>query len=349
LALRAEESPPSSLQGYTYRILIAVALVALAILGWRLAGVFMLVFGGVLIAVALRVLTDVLTRHTPLGEGWALAIVVLALAALLAGTAWLIGAQVSAQVGELIGALPDAMTKVKTLLEQSSIGKAVADFAQSSTKNSEGAVSGLAWFAGSTFSAVTDTVVIFFVGLYLAADPGLYRRGVAHLFPLAARPALLASLDKSGIALRKWLIGQLAAMVAVGALTFVGLALLHVPLSLSLALIAGLLEFIPFVGPIVASVPGILMGFTQGPQEALYVALLYLAINQVEGNVIMPIVQKWAVALPPALGILSVVGFGMLFGIAGVLFAVPLMVVAMTMLQELYVKRVVEAKSPPSE
>jgi len=105
------------------------------------------------------------------------------------------------------------------------------------------------------------------------------------------------------------------------------------------------LEFIPFVGPIVASVPGILMGFTQGPQEALYVALLYLAINQVEGNVIMPMVQKWAVALPPALGILSVVGFGTLFGIAGVLFAVPLMVVAMTLLQELYVKRVLESKS----
>jgi len=345
LALRTEQSPERSLEGYTFRILIALALIALAILGWRLAGVFILVFGGVLIAVALRVLTDALTRHTRLGTGWALAIVVFSLAGLLAGAAWLIGAQVSTQVGELIGALPDAMAKVKALLEQSSIGKAIADFAQSSTKNSEGAVSGLARFAGGTFSAVTDIVVILFVGLYLAADPGLYRRGVAHLFPLPARAPVLAALDKSGIALRKWLVGQVSAMVAVGALTFVGLALLHVPLSLSLALIAGVLEFIPFVGPIVASVPGILMGFTQGPQEALYVALLYLAINQVEGNVIMPMVQKWAVALPPALGILSVVGVGTLIDIAGVLFAVPLMVVAMTLLQELYVKRVLESKS----
>jgi predicted PurR-regulated permease PerM len=87
------------------------------------------------------------------------------------------------------------------------------------------------------------------------------------------------------------------------------------------------------------------MGFTQGPQEALYVALLYLAINQIEGNVIMPVVQKWAVALPPALGILSVVAFGLLFGIPGVLFAVPLMVVVITLVQKLYVEQTVEAKT----
>jgi len=342
LARLSPDSDHSSLKQYTYRVLIAIALLALAILGWRLASVFILIFGGILVAVALRVLTNLLIRHTGLGERWALAVVVLTVAGLLAGTALLVGAQVSAQLGELIAALPEAAAKVKASLEQSSIGKAIADLARSSTKSSEGAVSGLARFAGGTFSAVTDSVVILFVGLYLAADPGLYRRGVAHLFPRAARPTVLAALDKSGIALRKWLVGQASAMVAVGALTFIGLALLQVPLSLSLALIAGLLEFVPFVGPIVASVPGILMGFTQGPQEALYVALLYLAINQIEGNVIMPIIQKWAVSLPPALGILSVVAFGTLFGIAGVLFAVPLMVVVMILVQEIYVKRTLE-------
>ena len=340
MARSSPEPGLSSLNDYTYRVLIALALVALAILGWRLASVFILVFGGVLVAVALRVLTNMLVRHTRLKERWALAIVVLSVAALLACTVWLIGAQVSSQLGELIGTLPEAVAKVKASLEQSTIGKAIAKFAQSSTKNSEGAVSGLARFAGGTFSAVTDTVVILFVGLYLAADPGLYRRGVVRLFPQPAQISVLAALDKSGTALRKWLVGQLSAMVAVGTLTFLGLTLLQVPLSLSLALIAAMLEFVPFVGPIVASIPAILMGFTQGPQEALYVALLYLAINQVEGNVIMPLVQKWAVALPPALGILSVVAFGALFGIAGVLFAVPLMVVAMTLAQELYIKRV---------
>lgn len=334
----------SSLEDYTYRVLIAVAIVALAVLGWRLGAVFILVFGGVLVAVALRVLTDILVRHTRLKQQWALAIVVLAVAALLAGTIWLIGAQVSAQLGELIGTLPDAVARVKAWLEQSSVGKAIADFAQSSTKNSEGTVSGLARFAGGTFSAITDAVVILFVGLYFAADPGLYKRGVVRLFPPHARRRVLSALEASGIALKKWLVGQLSAMVAVGALTFLGLVLLKVPLALSLALIAGLLEFIPFVGPIVASVPAILMGFSQGPQEALYVALLYLAINQIEGNVIIPMIQKWAVHLPPALGILSVVASGVLFGIAGVLFAVPLMVVAMTLVQELYIKRVLESK-----
>jgi predicted PurR-regulated permease PerM len=340
LARSSPEPAPSSLEGYTYRVLIAVGLIALAVLGWRLANVFILVFGGILVAVALRVLTDILVRHTRLNEQWALVIVVLSVAALLACTVWLIGAQVASQLGELIGTLPKAVAKIQAWLEQSTIGKAIANFAQSPTKNSEGGtVSGLARFAGGTFSAIADTVVILFVGLYLALDPGLYRRGAVRLFPKAAQPSVLSALEKSGTALRKWLVGQLSAMVAVGTLTFLGLALLQVPLSLSLALIAALLEFVPFAGPIAASIPAILMGFTQGPQEALYVSLLYLAINQVEGNVIMPLVQKWAVALPPALGILSVVAFAALFGIAGVLFAVPLMVVAMTLVQELYIKR----------
>ena len=338
------ETEPSPLKGYTYRVLIAVGLVALAVLGWRLANVFLLVFGAILVAVALRVLTDILVRHTRLNEQWALVIVVLSVAAVLACVIWLIGAQVASQLGELIGTLPNAVAKMKAWLEQSTIGKAIANVAQSSTKGSEGgAVSGLARFAGGTFSAIADTVVVFFVGLYLASDPGLYRRGAVRLLPKPAQGSVLSALEKSGTALRKWLVGQLSAMVAVGTLTFLGLALLQVPLSLSLALIAALLEFVPFVGPIAASIPAILMGFTQGPQEALYVALLYLAVNQVEGNVIMPLVQKWAVALPPALGILSVVAFGALFGIAGVLFAVPLMVVAMTLVQELYIKRALES------
>jgi predicted PurR-regulated permease PerM len=335
----------SPLAEFTYRVLILAAVVALGILAWRLAGVFILVFGGILVAVALRVMTDALTRYTALGKRWALAIVVVSLVAIIGLAGWAIGAQVASQIGELVGSLPDAFAKLTAWLERSAAGQSAVDFFTSATSSGDGALSGLARFAGGTFSVVTDTIIILFVGLFLAADAGLYQRGLLHLFPRAARPKVRAALDASGAALRKWLLGQLSAMIVVGVITFCGLLLLRVPLALSLALIAGLLEFIPFVGPILASIPAILMGFTQGPQEALYVALLYLAINQIEGNVIMPVVQKWAVALPPALGILSVVAFGLLFGIPGVLFAVPLMVVVITLVQKLYVEQTVEAKT----
>jgi len=160
--------------------------------------------------------------------------------------------------------------------------------------------------------------------------------------PVAGRKRALLALDASGEALRKWLMGQLAAMVAVGCLTFAGLSLLGVPLAFALALIATLLEFIPFIGPILSGVPAVLVAFTVGPNEALYVVLLYLAIHQIEGNVIMPIVQKWAVKLAPALGIVSIVMFGLLFGLPGILFAVPLMVVVIALVKTLYVDGALE-------
>ncbi len=110
------------------------------------------------------------------------------------------------------------------------------------------------------------------------------------------------------------------------------------PLALSLATIAGLLEFVPFVGPILAAIPAILIAFTHDQATALYVALLYVAIQQLEGYVLMPLVQRWAVALPPALGALSVVVFAVLFGLPGVFFAVPLTIVAMVLVRELYLE-----------
>jgi predicted PurR-regulated permease PerM len=144
-----------------------------------------------------------------------------------------------------------------------------------------------------------------------------------------------AALGSSARALRNWLGGQLVAMVVVGVVTGVGLALLDVPLALSLATIAALLEFIPFLGPIIAAIPAILIAFTVDPMTALYVLLLYVGVQQLEGYVLTPLVQRWAVELPPALGVLSVVVLGVLFGVPGALFAVPLTIVAIVLVREL--------------
>jgi predicted PurR-regulated permease PerM len=144
-------------------------------------------------------------------------------------------------------------------------------------------------------------------------------------------------------------VGQLVAMLSVGLITGIGLWLLDVPLALSLGLIAGILEFIPFIGPILSAIPALLVAFTQDGWTPLYVLLLYLGIQQIEGNVLMPVIQKWAVSLPPALGLLGVVIFGLLFGILGVLFATPLMVVVMVFVQKLYVDTAIEPKPPSSK
>ena len=127
-------------------------------------------------------------------------------------------------------------------------------------------------------------------------------------------------------------------MVLVFVLTGLGLWAIGVPAALALALLAGLAEFVPIVGPIVAAVPALLIALSAGWQTALWTLLLYLAIQQVEGNVIQPLVQHRVVSLPPAITVFAVVAFGLLFGSLGVLFATPLAVVVFVAVWTLWVR-----------
>jgi predicted PurR-regulated permease PerM len=338
------ENRTGSMALFSYRVLIATGIVAIAVLAWRLAGVFIVIFGGILLAAALRALTNFTIRYTHLPNRWALAVVVLALVALLGLGGWLIGEQVAVQLQELFKILPDAIERTRGWLERSKIGAALLEYGQTAADSGTGTLASVAKFATGTFGVFADMLLVVFLGLYLAAEPDLYRNGAIRLVPPQGRDRARLALDASGAALRGWLMGQLSAMFAVGLLTFLALKLLHMPLSLSLSLIAGLLEFIPFIGPILSAVPAVLVAFTVSPAEALYVLLAYLIIHQMEGHVILPIVQKWAVALPPALGISSILMFGWLFGIPGVLFAVPLIVVVIALVKTLYIEGALEAK-----
>lgn len=126
-------------------------------------------------------------------------------------------------------------------------------------------------------------------------------------------------------------------MVAVGILTTVGLWIAGVPLAIPLGILSMILDFVPFIGPLLAAIPGILVAFSQGPEVAVYAALVYFGVQFVEGNVLMPMAQKWAVHMPPVLGLLSIVAFGLVFGVMGVLFAMPLTVVTMVLVQRLWI------------
>jgi predicted PurR-regulated permease PerM len=148
-------------------------------------------------------------------------------------------------------------------------------------------------------------------------------------------------------ALRNWLWGQAIAMVITGVLTTLGLILVGAPLPMALGLVAAVLDFIPFVGPILAAAPALLLAFTEGPRMVLWVALVYLVVQQVEGNVVQPLVQKQAVDLPPALTVIAAVGMGILFGIPGMIFATPLLVVLMVVVRMVYVEDMLGDTSKP--
>lgn len=329
----AQTEPPAragrgELAVFTWKVLIVAGVAALSIFLWRISGTLLLIFTGVLFAILLQRLTGYVQRATGLGHGWSLAIVLLTLVLLVGGGGWLMGTSMAAQLGQLqeqvtkaMGMLPDGWRD--RIMEQ---GKEWPWMNQLSS------------FASGLVYVVGDAVVVMFAALYLAASPGLYQRGVVLLVPPRGQKRACEVMDVAGDSLWKWLIGQLVAMAAVGTMIAVGLWLLGIPSALALGIVAGLMEFIPLVGPFLAAVPALLIGFAQSPQDALWVAGLYLVIQQIEGNVITPLLQKRVVDLPPVVTIGAIAAGGVLFGIMGMFLATPLAVVVLVLVNLLYIE-----------
>ena len=326
---------------FVRRVLIVASIVVLSLLAWSLVDVLLLILGAVLVAVLLRALADPIARRTPLSDGWALATVALALVAAVGLAAWLFGAEVRAQVAELADRLPEAWRSFEQRLGATDLGERLISRAQDAAPDAGSVVSGLAGVVTSFVGGLADLLLIVFGGLYLAAQPGLYRRGVLLLLPAGrSRERIAGTLDASGAALRLWLLGQLVAMAFLFVLTGLGLWAIGVPAALALALLAGLAQFVPLIGPIVAAIPALLIALSEGLQIALWTLLLYVAIQQVESNLITPLVQRQAVSLPPAVTLFAVVAFGLLFGPLGVLLATPLAVIVLVAVTKLWVRDV---------
>lgn len=317
--------------------MIAVALGALAFVIWHLRAVLPLLFGGIILATGLRALADAAARRTALPERGALAAIVVALLALIGFGVWLVGAQVAGQLAGLWQALPQALTAASAWLDKTPFASVLSGTWQSIKDG------GVPWLrvagaAGVATNAIFNVLLIAALGLYLASDPKPYFTGALRLAPPIYRARIGEAMSESGHALRRWLLGQLVAMTTVGLMTAVGFYLLGIPLALSLGLIAGATEFVPFFGPIAFGIFAVVFAFTQGPTAALYAGLLCFGIQQFEGYVLQPLVQRWAVALPPALSVLSVVIFALLFGFLGAILATPLMTVVMIFVERLYAR-----------
>ena len=322
---------------YTRRVVIALSVAAIFVIAWKLSDVFILLFGGLILATVLRAMAGGVSRLTTVPERVAIAMVIIGLLMLLSVLTWLIGGRVAQQIEELRSTLPQAIAAASQWLQTSPFGPPLLEMWESAK---EGGVPWVrvAFFATVGLGGIVNAVLIAVVGFYLATSPGVYFRGFLRLVPADSRKRVDAALLAAGQGLQRWLFGQMLSMTAIGALTALGLYFLGMPLAVSLGLIAGLLAFVPFFGPIAFAILAVVLAFTQGPTQALHVGLLCFAIQQLEGYVLTPFIQRWAVALPPVLGLVSVVIFGLLFGVMGVLFATPLMVVLMIVVEKLYVE-----------
>ncbi|HWG77214.1 MAG TPA: AI-2E family transporter [Steroidobacteraceae bacterium] len=325
---------------FVARTLIVIGLLALAAISWRVAEIFVLIFGGVVLAVVLRSMMHLCLRFTPLRGRWALLAGIVLLLVIIALIALLIGSRVASQMSQLTQALPRDWAHARASIEQTSTGRQLLQNLQSSSSqaNLSSWLAHLHDLATITLGALVQLGVILFTGLYFALDPDMYRRGLLLLLPLNARPHADRAINAAIAGLGRWLQGVLIAMVSIGVVTGMGLWALGIPLALALGILGGVLEFIPYIGPIISAVPAVLIAFAVSPTRALEVVALYVGIHLIEGELLVPLIQRWAVALPPAVAIVAVVVFGWIFGLPGVIFATPMAVVLIKLVENLYVR-----------
>jgi len=328
--------------------LIVLALVAGTLLLWELSRVLLLGFGAVLFAIIFRAGGGALARRLSISATVGTVVVLMAVVAGLVAMAMLVGDETTQQIGQLRERLPEAVERARAALSRTELGRTVLDSIDSAM--SEGfSAAGAMRAASATFVLLTDLIVVTLIAVYLSLSPRSYYHSTIALAPARYRDSTRTALLESGKALRGWLLGQLVAMTSVGILTGVGLWLVGVPNALILGVVAGLLEFVPIAGPFVAAIPGVLLAFAVGPTTALYAVLVYLVVQQLESGLITPLAQRWAVDLPPALALLAVVVFGVLFGLPGILFATPITVVLMVLTRRFYLERQDELETEMNE
>jgi predicted PurR-regulated permease PerM len=350
---------------------------------WVGRSVVLLTFLGVLFGIALTAGVDRLERwRLPRGVGAVL--IVLAFLGTLVGIGALTAPSITGQLQELKTQLPEAIGKIQRWVQQRQAGvtevleqvappggpqpqdsaakpgeagkpgeasQEPASLGQGLAEQIGGVGRHLFGFFSSTIAALGALVLIIFVASFVAVDAQTYHDGLMHLFPHDTRERAGEVLTNTAMTLRRWLLAQFVSMVAVGVLTTVVLLFLGIKAAIALGIIAGILEFIPIAGPILASVPAIAMGFLDGPEKAVYVALAYVVIQQTEANLLYPLIMKKGLELPPVLTIVAQGVMSLVFGFIGLLVAVPLLAAVTVPVKMLYVRDVVgdEVKLPGEE
>jgi predicted PurR-regulated permease PerM len=317
------------------RTLIVVSVAVLPILIWYLFGVILMAFGAVILAMLLRLGAQPLKRLLFLPEPAALILSGVLILGVIGAAGYLFGSHISNELQDVVQRTSSALTAIQGGLQGSDAGKYLLNHSLGASFSLTDVLSS---FLRVSASFLEGLIIMVISGVYLAAQPGLYRRGLIWMFHPARHERVTEVLDGIGEALRLWLVGQLIEMVLIGALSTFAVWLIGVPSPLALGLIAGIGEFIPYLGPILAAIPAVLVALTKSPETALWTLLAYLVIHQIEGQIVTPLIQRRMVAIPPAVMLLGIAAITYLFGTIAIIFAAPIAVVVFAAVNLLYVR-----------
>lgn len=338
-----------------------VLFTALLVFTWYFAATVLLIMAGVLLGIGLNALTNALGRLVPLPHSARLGIVCLALALMLAGVAYLGGATIAEQASLLSKTIKSQLANVKTFLDSHGVDTSFFDLGSLSTASQDapstepsptpatppkGGLSGAGALASSggaivgqtiklllgTIGAVGNVFIVLFLGMAFAAQPSVYHEGLLFLTPARHRTRAALIIDRISETLERWLIAQMIVMLAVGAVTWIGLLIIGIPGSFILGIQAGLLAFIPTVGAIIAGLIVVLASLASGWVATLSALLLFLGVHAMESYVLTPLLQRQALDIPPATLFAFQILLGVVFGIWGLALALPLVAIAKVMI-----------------
>jgi predicted PurR-regulated permease PerM len=318
---------------------IAIFGIGGALMVWYAADAFLLIFAAVLVTVLLRTPTNWLAGRTGMPSGMALGLVILTLLGLMFLIGLLLGPGVMEEGRKLVEIVPRSPEELKEFVEQHEWGRATlgqipgvyADIFKTAERvlvNTGVLMAPIQFIAYLLF--------VLFITLYFSTEPGLYQYGIVRALPHDKRARGREIVERLASTIRRFLFARLVSMTIVGVLTTILLLVLGVPLAIFLGLTAGLLTFVPYLGPIIATIPIVLVALIQTPEMLLWAFLGYTAVQLLEGYVLTPVLQKLTVYVPPAMTLITEVLMGAIFGALGVVMAAPLIAILMVLYQAIY-------------
>jgi predicted PurR-regulated permease PerM len=333
-----------SSENFPKRVIAALALTALfallLLILIQAINVLLIIFAGIILALLLRGFAEFISRKSGINVKYSLITVIISVIIFLTAAVVLIGPGVAKGVSNLEAKVPSAINELRNTIDDFGWGDnliASIENQYDAIKDDPELFTKITGIFSSTIGVVISIVIIFVIGLYLAFDPVTYVNGIIKLIPIKKRAQAAAVLSSIANALQWWMVGQFLSMTVVGVLTYIGLSILNIPLAFTLSVIAFLFTFVPFAGPIASAVPAILVATIESPVKALYVIILYIAVQNFETYIITPLIQQRTVRLPAVLLIISQILVGAFLGVFGLLLAAPLMVVTIVIIQRLYV------------
>jgi predicted PurR-regulated permease PerM len=283
----------------------------------------LLIFAGIVMAAMLDGGTRLLGRVLPIGRGWRLLVVCLAILAFMAWTILFAGSQIADQAATLQTVVMGQIERVAAWASSHGMGNIQID-TQTLSENLAGTVGRVTAAVGSLLGGLTSLVMIMVLGIFIAIEPRLYERGVAWMLPMKARENFYITTARMGFTLRRLMAGRLLGMAVEGFGTWLACLAVGIPMAALMGLLTGLLAFIPNIGAIVSGLLLVLVGFSAGTDTGLWAIAIYFIVQTVDGYVIVPMVAKQTVDLAPALVLGAQILLGALLGLMGLALADPI-------------------------